>query len=106
MTNPQRVVASIEEMRTASKGWTQASHYLVDAVNKTAPLTLSRLQAGIFQLAWDDYMKATNYISDRLEEGVTETANISFALFLAAANYEREDQEGAHNLAQIDVGER
>ncbi|WP_169584294.1 type VII secretion target [Antrihabitans stalactiti] len=106
MTNPQRVVASIEEMRSASKGWTQASHYLVDAVNKTAPLQLSGLQAGIFQLACDDYVKATNYISDRLQEGVTETANISFALFLAASNYEREDQEGAHDFTHIDAGER
>jgi hypothetical protein len=95
------IVASLEHMRAAAAAWDSARDHLRTASGMAEGLKLSRVQAGIFQIAWDKYVVTTTYIVDRLNEGAAEAESIGVVLRASADTYEREDKARADVLNRI-----
>jgi hypothetical protein len=95
------LVASLEHMRAAATSWNVAGDHLRSASAMADGLKISRIEAGIFQGAWEAYTTTATYIVDRLSEGSAEAASIGTVLRESADTYEREDGAGAHALNGI-----
>jgi hypothetical protein len=95
------LVASLEHMRAAAAAWDVAGNHLRVASGMADGLKFSRVEAGIFQVAWERYTEAAAYIGERLNEGSAEAASIGTVLRESADTYEREDGAGAHALNGI-----
>lgn len=89
---------SIERMKTASTGWSATSHDLTQAGDKIAELKFSKLEAGIFQHAYQAYIDAASYVQDRMREGASETTNVSSTLKVNADTYQREEESNTHAI--------
>jgi hypothetical protein len=95
------VVVSLEHMRAAAASWQVAGDHLRAASGMADGLKISRMEAGIFQAAWDAYTEAATYIVARLNEGSAEAASIGTVLCESADTYEREDGTRAQALNGI-----
>jgi hypothetical protein len=89
--------ASVADLEIVSKVWlTQVAPGLKTAATSIDELKYTRVQFGpLFQLTWDAYTKAAEYIQARLNEGVPAAEQIGNALHTASASFEQQqsDQE-------------
>jgi hypothetical protein len=92
------LVASLEHMRAAAASWEAAGNHLRSASGMADGLKFTRIEAGIFQGAWDEYIKTAAYVVARLNEGAAEAASIGTVLRESADTYEREDGTRAQVL--------
>lgn len=95
------LAASLEHMRAAAGAWDAAGDHLRAASGMADGLTFVRVEAGIFQGAWESYTTTATYIVDRLNEGSVEAASIAAVLRESADTYEREDGTRADVLNGI-----
>ncbi|WJR35003.1 type VII secretion target [Mycobacteroides immunogenum] len=89
---------SIARMNSASKGWQAVSSDLSQASDKISELKFSKLEAGIFQHAYQAYIDAASYVQERMKEGSSETSNISSVLKANADTYQREEDNNTHAI--------
>ncbi|KRQ26892.1 MULTISPECIES: hypothetical protein [Mycobacteroides] len=89
---------SIERMKTASNAWHAASEDLTKGSEKIADLKFSKLEAGIFQNAYQAYIDAASYVQDRMKEGASEAGNVSSTLQENAETYQREEDSNTHAI--------
>lgn len=67
----------------------------------TKETELTRLEAGLFQLAFDKYAEAPKYFRDRLAEGTTVTMQIANTLVNNATAYAIEEENMLHELNKM-----
>jgi hypothetical protein len=97
------LVASLEHMRAAAASWDVAADHLRSASGMADGLKFTRIEAGIFQGAWEKYADTAAYIVARLNEGSAEAASIGTVLRESADTYEREDGTRAQVLNGIEA---
>ncbi|MFI9410724.1 hypothetical protein [Nocardia gamkensis] len=92
----------VELLERLSKAWSnEVKTGLTQAASKIDDLKFSRLQAGIFQIPWDNYINTANYIQERLREGAAQAERIGGALHSAAMNFDSQDSDRAQGLRQV-----
>jgi hypothetical protein len=93
-----QIVAALDQMRVAAADWDDAATFLDEAARLTEEVKFTRLEAGVFQLAYDKYSPSPGYAGDRAKEGATACREIGSTLRTVANTYEEEDLSGAHAL--------
>ncbi|MFD3596637.1 hypothetical protein ACFWU5_28295 [Nocardia sp. NPDC058640] len=87
----------------ASKTWNdEVTRILAEGRDAVAPLLLSQIQFGIFQIPYDQYTETARYIQDRLREGVYEAATMGDSLYEAAAKYRETDDINERKITRLE----
>ncbi|MEV0549607.1 hypothetical protein AB0H98_22580 [Nocardia salmonicida] len=93
----------IARLVRASKAWNDdVAGALAEGRDAVAPLLLSRVQFGIFQVPYAQYTETARYIQDRLREGVKEAATVGDALYEAAAKYSETDGVNERKITRLE----
>lgn len=93
-----QIVAALDQMRVAATDWGDAANFLDEAARLARDVELTRLEAGVFQLAYDKYAPSPGYAGARANEGAAACREVSSTLHTVANTYEEEDRAGAHAL--------
>ncbi|MGW6727288.1 hypothetical protein ACWF9G_15420 [Nocardia sp. NPDC055029] len=93
--------AATDRMRGAAAAWELAAGWLADAQSRTASVTMTATEAGVFAPSLSKYQPAPGYVNARLAEGAKACQNIADILKKAASTYDQEDAARAQQINAI-----
>ncbi|MBJ8340396.1 hypothetical protein JGU71_16005 [Antrihabitans sp. YC3-6] len=96
-----QVSAALERMRHVASAWRQVAGALAEAGAMTDDTELTRLEAGLFQVAFDKYAVAPGFFRDRLAEGTAVMGQIAATLSDNANAYAIEEALLLHELNRM-----
>lgn len=96
-----QLTVAIERLRGAGNSWHDVASDLGKASERIEPLKITRLEAGIFQVPYQAYLDAAQFIQDRTKEGATQATNVGYTLKSNADTYQREEDNNTHRLTGL-----
>ncbi|WP_028478163.1 hypothetical protein [Nocardia sp. CNY236] len=97
----EQIYAALEQMRTTASEWEKAAEHLDEAARRTADVEFTRIEAGVFAIAFDKYSPTPGYVRDRATEGAEACREIADTLRIVANVYEEEDRRREHEFRQL-----
>lgn len=98
---PDQVRVATEKLHHEADVWTAQSESLNTLLGQANQLTMTRLEAGPFQLVVGPYSDLLAQITGRAGEGRQATAAVGQTLHQIADTYAREDATHAHALRNL-----
>ncbi len=98
MANPTaaEVKVATGALETEAQKWDDNGPALTDINFQMAGMSLTRLEAGLFQIVYDAYEKVRAGLQDRAREGATEFYAIGKTLRQVGKTYQEEDEAQEH----------
>lgn len=96
------IAVEAELLERLSRAWSkEVKSALNQAAGRIDSLKFSRLQAGIFQIPWNNYILTANYLQERLREGAAQAERIGEALHKTAVSFDQQDANRAEDTRQV-----
>jgi hypothetical protein len=97
----QQVKVATDTLRNEATVWLTQSDTLTTIANKASGLSLTRLEAGVFQLIESPYDAMVTMITSHCREGSQRMEDIATTLRSVADTYEQEDNENLHAIDNL-----
>lgn len=94
----------INDLRSEAKVWDEQSEAVGKAATKADGLSLSRVEAGVFQLIYSEYDGELEQVVARSREGVEEMASIGDALRKVATGLEENETSNKQQMQNLKEG--
>lgn len=94
----------INDLRSEAKVWDDQSEAIGKAAAMADGLSMSRVEAGVFQLIYGEYHSVLEQVVARSNEGVAEMASIADALRKVAKGIEEDEASNEQQMRNLKEG--
>ena len=105
MVNPssERITVALDKLKAVAASWhTSASD--MDSARKviiTEGLKINRIQAGMFQVAYQPYINTATLFETRMAQATGQLNDIGTTLEACAEVYKQEEERGVHAMKDL-----
>jgi hypothetical protein len=99
--NAGQVHVATDALRGEAGIWDAQATTMAGLQPKLAGLSLTRVQAGIFQVVFDAYAQLLQHVTDRTSEGAQSMRDVGTTLHQVADTYDREEATHVHAFKHL-----
>lgn len=94
----------VNDLRKEAKVWDEQSSSIGEVATKADGLSLSRIEAGLFQLVYGEYHSVLEQVVSRSREGTDEMSSIGDALRRIAKGIEEDETSNEQQMRNLEEG--